>query len=60
MKRRTWQRVAETPRKEVRDYLCEVCGRSACFGLQWPLSPAERWFCGPHKPADYFGDRHAA
>jgi hypothetical protein len=34
-----------------------ACGADGCFGLGWPISPVQLWFCPAHKPADYYERR---
>jgi hypothetical protein len=38
---------------------CFVCPKEGCFGLGWPLTANQRWFCPDHKPSDYWSAKPA-
>lgn len=38
---------------QPRIYTCSVCGNPACYGLGWPLTTPDQWFCPHHVPAGF-------
>lgn len=43
---------SERNKHVLQEHLC-ACGAWGAFGLGWPASPIQRWFCRACLPADF-------